>query len=153
MIGNGFDIEHGLPTTYADFLQFVEKFNNTYTKAQIKPNVKSKIEDEYLKFIFENSETSTDEAMHEYLKDNIWIAHFQNVYKKHLKEKENGIDFESEISGVIQNVDELYHAYMEADREFYEAKIQHCKEKLPGSFLKHLPREHGRGYMHITGKM
>ena len=70
--------------------------------------------------------------MHEYLKDNIWIAHFQNVYKKHLKEKENWIDFESEISGVIQNVDELYHAYMEADREFYEAKIQHCKEKLPG---------------------
>lgn len=52
MIGNGFDIEHGLPTTYADLLQFVEKFNNTYTKAQIKPNVKSKIEDEYLKFIF-----------------------------------------------------------------------------------------------------
>lgn len=145
MIGNGFDIEHGLPTKYGDFLQFVEKFNNTYTIAQIKPNVKSKIEDEYLKFIFENPETSADEAMHEYLKDNIWIAHFQNVYKKHLKEKENWIDFESEISGVIQNVDGLYHAYMEADGEFYEAKIQHCKEKLPGSFLKHLPREHGIG--------
>ena len=145
MIGNGFDIEHGLQTTYADFLQFVEKFNNTYTIARIKPSVKSKIEDEYLKFIFENPETSADEAMHEYLKDNIWIAHFQNVYKKHLKEKENWIDFESEISGVIQNVDELYHAYMEADRELYEAMIQHFKEKLPGSFLKHLPRERGMG--------
>ena len=30
MIGNGFDIEHGLPTTYEDFLQFVESFKLTY---------------------------------------------------------------------------------------------------------------------------
>lgn len=47
MIGNGFDIEHGLPTTYADFLQFVERFHHVYTLVQIKPNTKSKIEDEY----------------------------------------------------------------------------------------------------------
>ena len=62
MIGNGFDIEHGLPTTYADFLQFVESFNQTYMMVQIKPNTKSKIEDEYLKFIFESPETNADEA-------------------------------------------------------------------------------------------
>ena len=38
---------------------------------QIKPNTKSKIEDEYLKFIFESPETNADEALYEYLKDNI----------------------------------------------------------------------------------
>lgn len=27
MIGNGFDIEHGLPTKYSDFLAFVSDFN------------------------------------------------------------------------------------------------------------------------------
>lgn len=112
---------------------------------QIKPNTKSKIEDEYLKFIFESPETNADEALHEYLKDNIWIEHFKLAYKEHLKNKENWIDFESEISQVIQNVDELYHAYMEKDGDFYEAKIRRCKEKLPGSFLNYLPHEHGIG--------
>ena len=145
MIGNGFDIEHGLPTTYADFLQFVESFNQTYMMVQIKLNTKSKIEDEYLKFIFESPETNADEALYEYLKDNIWIQHFKLAYKEHLKNKENWIDFESEISQVIQNVDELYHAYMEKDGDFCEAKIKRCKEKLPGSFLNYLPHEHGIG--------
>ncbi len=112
---------------------------------QIKPNTKSKIEDEYLKFIFESPETNADEALYEYLKDNIWIQHFKLAYKEHLKNKENWIDFESEISQVIQNVDELYHAYMEKDGNFYEAKIKRCKEKLPGSFLNYLPHEQGIG--------
>ncbi len=50
---------------------------------QIKPNTKSKIEDEYLKFIFESPETNADEALHEYLKDNIWIEHFKRAYNEH----------------------------------------------------------------------
>lgn len=145
VIGNGFDIEHGLLTTYADFLQFVESFNQTYMMVQIMSNTKNKIKDDYLKFIFESPETNADEALHEYLKDNIWIQHFKLAYKEHLKNKENWIDFESEISQVVQNVDELYHVYMEKDGDFYEAKIKRCKEKLPGSFLKHLPHEHGIG--------
>ncbi len=85
MIGNGFDIEHGLPTTYADFLQFVERFHHVYTLVQIKSNTKSKIEDEYLKFIFESPETNDDEALHGYLKDNIWIEHFKFAYKENWK--------------------------------------------------------------------
>ncbi len=145
MIGNGFDIEHGLPTTYADFLQFVERFNYLYTMAKIKFYTESKIEDEYLRFIIENPETNADKALHEYLKDNIWIDHLKRAYKEHLKNKEDWIDFESEISQVIQNVDELYHAYMEKDEEFYVAKINHCRGKLPGSFLKYLPHGNGIG--------
>lgn len=145
MIGNGFDIEHGLPTTYADFLQFVERFNYLYTMAKIKFYTESKIEDEYLRFIIENPETNADKALHEYLMDNIWIDHLKRAYKEHLKNKEDWIDFESEISQVIQNVDELYHAYMEKDEEFYVAKINHCRGKLPGSFLKYLPHGNGIG--------
>lgn len=145
MRGNGFDIEHGLPTTYADFLQFVERFNYLYTMAKIKFYTESKIEDEYLRFIIENPETNADKALHEYLKDNIWIDHLKRAYKEHLKNKEDWIDFESEISQVIQNVDELYHAYMEKDEEFYVAKINHCRGKLPGSFFKYLPHGNGIG--------
>lgn len=28
VIGNGFDLAHGLPTKYTDFLGFVERFEN-----------------------------------------------------------------------------------------------------------------------------
>ena len=28
LIGNGFDLAHGLPTKYTDFLGFVERFEN-----------------------------------------------------------------------------------------------------------------------------
>ena len=44
-------------------------------RSQIMPNIKSKIKDEYLKFIFESPETNADGTLYEYLKDNIWIEH------------------------------------------------------------------------------
>lgn len=56
-----------------------------------------------------------DKALYEYLKDNIWIKHFQYAYRKHLENKENWIDFESEISEVVQAADKLYHAYMDVN--------------------------------------
>ncbi len=34
VIGNGFDLAHGLPTKYTDFLKFTELFVNCYEKVQ-----------------------------------------------------------------------------------------------------------------------
>lgn len=34
VIGNGFDLAHGLPTRYTDFLKFTELFVNCYEKVQ-----------------------------------------------------------------------------------------------------------------------
>lgn len=169
LIGNGFDLEHGLPTKYSDFLEFVESFYQVYKFLEEKQNFKSKVKDEYLKFILRNSETNVGEVLYEYLKfilenpetnvsdalyeyleNNIWILHFKNVYKKHLKNKENWIDFENEISEVVQNVDKLYHAYMEEMEEneaYKEKKICQCWEKLPSSFAKFKPNNYGIGNM------
>ncbi len=144
MIGNGFDLEHGLPTKYTDFLQFINRFNHAYINAH-RPGKVFEIKDEYLKHIFNSPETNVDEALHEYLKDNIWVSHFQNAYREHLKNKENWIDFEIEISEVVQAVDKLYHAYMEVDEEFYDTKIQYCKKRLPDGFLGYLSHENGIG--------
>lgn len=141
MIGNGFDLEHGLPTKYTDFLNFVYRFNFACINVHRKPSKASEIKDEYLKHIFnsqESPETNVGEMLHEYLKDNIWIEHFQNAYRKHLKNKENWIDFESEISEIVQVVDKLYHTYMDVDDEFYDTKIQNCKKRLPDGFLGYL---------------
>ena len=40
MIGNGFDLEHGLPTKYTDFLDYIITFRGYYARVyqgQVKP--------------------------------------------------------------------------------------------------------------------
>jgi len=143
MIGNGFDIEHGLPTKYADFLQFAGRYNEAYTMAHMTPSEIPSIEDEYLKFIFESPETNVDEALHQYLENNIWVDHFQNAYKEHLANKENWIDFESEISSVIQKLDRLQQAYLDKYSDFYKGRVQQCISELPGVFINQFTYEQG----------
>lgn len=77
LIGNGFDLEYGLPTKYVDFLEFVDRFYDAYRFSEANPYFKSKIKDEYLKYILVNSEKNVGKALNEYLQDNIWIAHFK----------------------------------------------------------------------------
>ncbi len=148
LIGNGFDLEHGLPTKYVDFLEFVDRFYDAYRFSEANPYYKSKLKDEYLKSMLSNPEKNVGKALNEYLQNNIWIAHFKNVYKRHLKNKENWIDFEREISDVVQKADKLFHAYMEEMEEnetYKEKKIRQCWEKLPSSFAKFKPNNHGIG--------
>ena len=38
VIGNGFDLAHGLPTKYTDFLEFVKVLNNVLEERNIKYN-------------------------------------------------------------------------------------------------------------------
>lgn len=33
VIGNGFDLAHGLPTRYMDFLEFIEKYEEYYNNS------------------------------------------------------------------------------------------------------------------------
>lgn len=37
MIGNGFDLEHELPTKYTQFLEFVTRFKYAYSSANSVP--------------------------------------------------------------------------------------------------------------------
>ena len=57
MIGNGFDLEHDLPTQYVDFLKFVEKFSFTYRWVKNMPIELCTIDDEYLKLIYIKTKT------------------------------------------------------------------------------------------------
>ncbi len=56
MIGNGFDLEHYLPTKYTQFLEFVKKYRYAYLSANSVPKRLYDINDTYLKKIFENPE-------------------------------------------------------------------------------------------------
>lgn len=123
MIGNGFDLEHDLPTKYIDFLGFVKKFIRTYRQIEEDSSILSTVEDEYLKRIFERPEyRNRIEALHIFTCNNIWIGHFMMAYREHLNNRENWIDFENEISDVIQAMDELMKYYMSIERGENENK-------------------------------
>lgn len=112
MIGNGFDLEHELPTKYTQFLEFVKMFKNAYLSANNVPKRLCDIKDDYLKLIFENPECEDRVvALYTFTENNLWIEYFQKVYKEDLANKENWIDFESEISSVIQAMDGLIKYY------------------------------------------
>lgn len=132
ILGNGFDLAHGLPTRYSDFLEFclrVEKiyclglefteYNNTYIdnwimNGEIKNSLLEAFKTRQKNTIFleggmsNNIVTSANSAiqeMHECLTDNVWYNYLRNLFKANTIKGENWIDFESEISLVIQEID------------------------------------------------
>lgn len=94
LIGNGFDLAHGLPTKYGDFLEFC----------------RSEIRKEYAvrnarKFSLNHFDEKEFEVA-DLVKNNIWIDYFLE-FNMHKKDK--WIDFESKISNVIQEIDNDIH--------------------------------------------
>lgn len=126
VIGNGFDLAHGLPTSYIDFLEFCKRARNIYTYSnsaftkqyeyenlqgwEISDYVKKR-----LKNAFENREykkedgdkvTTSDTALNElylYINQNTWLEYFLDCPSY---VGENWIDFESEISRVVRSLDD-----------------------------------------------
>lgn len=130
LIGNGFDLEHHLPTTYKDFLDFCQKARKIFTLSSetttyqycktladldTAPSIIAA-----LKLSFqtrkckqtckENSfytEVTTQnpalDELFELIRDNIWLQYFE---KRCSCLGENWIDFESEISKVIQALED-----------------------------------------------
>lgn len=131
LIGNGFDIEHKLPTSYIDFLKFCERIRKlyTYNESETAHTYKTEYLDPWdissiVKDLLFNTfdsricnkvkkadgsysteVTTPNEMLNElnsFLHDNIWLDYFLNCYSYI---GENWIDFESEISNVIQALD------------------------------------------------
>ncbi|MGO5444771.1 AbiH family protein [Faecalimonas sp. LCP19S3_D12] len=131
LIGNGFDLEHNLPTSYKDFLEFCERARRIYTLHEntsvddfIKTNLHDwKMDDSIkktlsaafkkrkcqsykedgcseLKVITQNK--ALDE-MYTHIKENVWLEYFLNCDSYAIGK--NWIDFETEISRVIQALD------------------------------------------------
>lgn len=113
LIGNGFDLAHGLPTSYSFFLDFCDKVEKIFTRQQMMSdteykrkflddwNIDNSIKNKLLEW-FKKSPTNQDELLIELndnIRDNIWINYFLNIRYTLGK---NWIDFESEISNIIQ---------------------------------------------------
>jgi len=124
IIGNGFDLAHDLPTSYSDVLNFLQAINIT-----------SKWSDEKSKFInthlsnknfnnyvynyiisafdsrkktgnskYKNSNPVIQE-LYDNLDNNIWYTYLWDIYSMGKMKGINWIDFEGEISHIIERID------------------------------------------------
>lgn len=137
VIGNGFDLAHGLPTKYTDFLDWVNdiflltgdywwqesylgkkvlKYINTYLDKQ---DFFVKNTDAFYAFRYS---VHLKERIAILIRDNFWLLYFLES-KKLLKE--SWVDFEYEILNVIQIIQKLI-----------ENNNQEKIEKIPSNFFK-----------------
>lgn len=110
IVGNGFDLAHGLKTKYSDFLEHCEKYIN-YSYKQENEELEDKICKEYIGHIT----------------NNMWIDYF---LERKNKMGENWIDLESEISNVIQKLNYALNKRKEKNEYESEDKIESIIEEL-----------------------
>ncbi len=109
VIGNGFDLAHKLPTTYGDFLKFVQNFQE-YQKGNMQ-------QDNTFYSYFKKLKEEKIDIFNEIdmlVSDNRWLKYFIRIFKERCNEGKTGwIDFESEISIIIQALDSARHTLNE----------------------------------------
>lgn len=129
VIGNGFDLAHGLPTKYGNFLEFVKVIRQVKNRESLKDVDWGELNPKIKKQIIDNEMDEKQNTFFgskqckELLNNNIWVDYFLqcNMYQK-----ENWIDFESEISNIIQSIDRDMH-----DCEFkLEDDVQNFSNKF-----------------------
>lgn len=126
VIGNGFDLAHGLPTRYADFLRFckeskkllnIENHYNyggmRYTNVNIHPSIVSKLTAIHEYMYCDNNLISSTEKPNDldyveniisYIDNNSWYTHF-SIQFENSPLGNNWIDFESEIKRIVEILD------------------------------------------------
>lgn len=134
IIGNGFDLAHGRPTKYEDFLKFAEQIIRTITYDGTKKQFESMMPElhaEVKKYVLTAFETRQKQKyepatnknaiiqeLYDCLDKNVWYEYFQLIYKGNEIHGNNWIDFEGEIREVI---------------EFFDREIDDLYEQLPAS--------------------
>lgn len=149
LIGNGFDLEHNLPTSYKNFLEFCKRLElifscvDTVTKEEYKRNnlddwsaddsIKNALlhafEERMCKRIPQGNgmyelEVSTSDSLfnelHILLNKNAWLNYFLNC-PSYLGD--NWIDFETEISRVIKALDSA-KKYLSSHSDILNSKLK-----------------------------
>ena len=121
IIGNGFDLYHGLPTRYSDFLNLMKYWKDFFTSYKDDQDVQFDASD-YDKLpmdsrIEKNILRGLGRFRHIFLKENIIhlsrFVHSENTWLKYFidryDEKEQWVDFEKDMEEAIQNVMEVFN--------------------------------------------
>ena len=83
IIGNGFDLTHGLPTVYIDFLRYCQDYDKNSP-------------------VYSSFELNKEFDL--FVEHNIWLKYFLSVATE-LEDARTWIDFEKEIAEVIQDIE------------------------------------------------
>lgn len=133
IIGNGLDLDLGLPTKYTDFLDFTNAFifffnqdidkinefdiynhsvvDNRYNKKSNSPNLIEPYK-KHKKILEKFNKSFSHKFINKICKDffyciynNCWIKHFNERYEQNSISGENWIDIENEIQNVIHSIE------------------------------------------------
>ncbi|WP_302121506.1 AbiH family protein [Bacteroides caecimuris] len=124
VIGNGFDLAHDLPTSYSDVLNFLQAINitskwrgekNEFINTHLSnKNFNSHVSDYIINAFdsrtkkgnsaFKNSNPIIQE-LYDNLDNNIWYTYLWDIYSMGKMKGINWIDFEGEISHIIERID------------------------------------------------
>lgn len=125
VLGNGFDLAHGLPTKYSHFLQFVQMFRDYgfyITNEKTIPEGNEFLTNcfSYIQRVYQPDNECFYRELDTYTnKHNILLNHFLKTYKKRCElGKEGWIDFEAEIADIV--------------KLFYEARKLSIQKKNEG---------------------
>ena len=113
VLGNGFDLAHGLPTKYADFLDWIvaevefwedlkKQGSDIANRMKVLP-LKMNIPKEKRRKKQITSRINHQVELWECINENVWLEYFLQC---DMYGKENWIDFESEIGKVIKTIEE-----------------------------------------------
>ena len=112
VIGNGFDLAHGLKTNYKDFLRFIRCFLQHYSRKEVDKRYEVDESDvAYVKWVLDTFKEADHNdvykdlisELYSLIAGNIWIDFFSD-----LQDLGGGwIDFEKEISRIIQLLDKM----------------------------------------------
>jgi hypothetical protein len=163
VIGNGFDIEHGIPSSYRNFLDFIKIFKSIYGLRDSLKNINVNER----KYFYGNKLTSISNMyrdvfclwdtckpieshmseFYDMINNNLWINYFLNPISQ-LEEKNNWVDIEAEILHIIQMLTENRElnfdaVEMNAINEKKETFLVTIAERLFGG-------EHGQQSMNQT---
>ena len=141
VVGNGFDLYHGLPTRYTDFLSFIENWSVFWNNYKNELNGESN--DQFEIRLSDHNEIIPDSMIdfasyygqyeYEHLEfinshtDNSWIQYF--LKNKHLAGS-NWIDFESEIYNVLRLVEDYYTEFIPEMRMKNDAPIKYMPQEM-----------------------
>lgn len=107
VLGNGFDLAHGLKTGYKDFLLYAIQRDKALFNNFTKENKNTEI------IFIEPDNSESDMYFREKLLHNVWMNYFVILYRDKLIRGENWIDFEMEISYIIEIFDRKAKSKME----------------------------------------
>lgn len=156
IIGNGFDLAHGLPTKYWDFLMFAKcvkeasdwgSIRNVSEFSELNPKLRNIVYD--MNFFWsaysggEEKEQSKNNLnkFKKIVNGNIWLKYFLNQLDKE-DENKGWIDFEYEISQVIQSLDLLKSETEERNKKGVNvATRNNVLKNRAESFLKEMGNE------------